>query len=206
MRTRRILRTLGTAALLTLLMLVGYDTLLAHCDGLDGPVVKAAEQALASGNVNHALVWVRPQDEPEVRSTFRQTLAVRGASPEARQLADRHFFETLVRLHRLGEDAPYTGLQPAGRDLGPAIPAADRAVVSGDLDELEALLTEEVLHGLHRHFTTLRDRQGYAVDDLEAGRAYVQAYVELVHYVERVHESARTESHGHYGETAGHTR
>ena len=31
----------------------------AHCDGLDGPVVQAAQQALETGNVNLVLVWVQ---------------------------------------------------------------------------------------------------------------------------------------------------
>ena len=42
----------------------------------------------------------------------------------AKTLADRYFMETAVRLHRLGEKAPYTGLKPAGTDFGPAIGAA----------------------------------------------------------------------------------
>ena len=58
-------------------------------------------------------------------------------SAEARELADRYFFETLVRIHRAGEGAPYTGLKPAGRDLGPAVPAAVR---HGFFDRLRGAL------------------------------------------------------------------
>jgi hypothetical protein len=105
---------------------VGGGALLAfglgHCDGLDGPVVSLARRALDAGNVNLVLPWVREQDEAEVREAFAHALAVRKLGGEAKDLADRHFFETLVRVHRAGEGAPYTGLKPAGRDLGPAIP------------------------------------------------------------------------------------
>src|SRR5512147_2580967 len=79
------------------------DRASAHCDGMDGPVVKAAQKALAAGNVNLALIWVQPGDEGEVRKVFQRTLAVRRLNPEARELADTYFFETLVRLHRSGE-------------------------------------------------------------------------------------------------------
>jgi hypothetical protein len=89
---------------------------------LDGPVVKAAQRALDTRNPAFALIWVQATDEPEIRTAFERTLAVRGLSPQAKQLADRFFFETLVRVHRAGEGAPFTGLKPAGRDLGPAIP------------------------------------------------------------------------------------
>jgi hypothetical protein len=103
---------------------------LAHCDGLDGPVVKAAQRALDTRNSALVLIWVQGKDEPEIRTAFEQTLAVRELSPQAKELADRFSFETLVRVHRAGEGAPFTGLKPAGRDLGPAIPALDEAVVS----------------------------------------------------------------------------
>ena len=97
-------------ALLIFLMalLSGSDTAFAHCDGLDGPVVKAAQQALTTGNVNLVLVWVQKQDEGEIKSVFQKTLAVRKLSPQAKELADMYFFETLVRLHRASEEAPYT--------------------------------------------------------------------------------------------------
>src|SRR5512145_2539739 len=90
------------------------SSLRAHCDGLDGPVVQAATRALATGNVNLALIWVHPKDEPEIRTAFAETAAVRRHGPRARRLADRAFFETLVRVHRAGEGAQYEGLRPAG--------------------------------------------------------------------------------------------
>jgi hypothetical protein len=31
----------------------------AHCDGLDGPVVKAAQKALIESNINLVLIWVQ---------------------------------------------------------------------------------------------------------------------------------------------------
>jgi hypothetical protein len=91
----------------------------AHCDGLDGPVVKAAQRALETRNPALALIWVQEKDEREIQNAFDQALAVRELSPQAKALADRFFFETLVRVHRAGEGAPFTGLKPAGRDLGP---------------------------------------------------------------------------------------
>jgi hypothetical protein len=34
-----------------------------------------------------------------------------------------------------------------------------------------------------------------------AGRAYVRAYVEFIHYVERLYETSTTAAHGHFEET-----
>jgi len=81
----------------------------AHCDTLDGPVVKDARIALESKDVTPVLKWIRLDKEGEIREAFQRTLTVRPLGPEARALADRFFFETLVRVHREGEGAPYTG-------------------------------------------------------------------------------------------------
>jgi hypothetical protein len=201
MTTRKILALVGVLSLLAVATL-GVRTALAHCDGLDGPVVKAAKNALQAGNVNLVLIWVQQRDEPEIRAAFQQTLLVRKQSPEAQALADRSFFETLVRVHRAGEGAPYTGLKPAGRDLGPAIPAADRALETGADGPLQDLLSDAVQRGLREHFEALRALRGYDPNDVAAGRRYVQAYVEFIHYVERIHEAATTATEGHYAESA----
>ncbi|HKX00216.1 MAG TPA: DUF6448 family protein [Bryobacteraceae bacterium] len=168
----------------------------AHCDGMDGPVVKAARHALESNDVNPVLIWVQPQDEAEIRKIFAQTIAVRSLSPEGRELADRYFFETLVRIHRAGEGASYTGLKPAGQDAGPAISAADRAIETGSPDALVKLLTQSVHEGVAQRFQEVIDRKRFAKDDVGAGREYVKVYVEFVHYVERIHEAAVRPAHG----------
>ena len=56
----------------------------AHYDGMDGPVVKAAQQALATGDPSPVLIWVTKADEPQIRSAFEQALNVRKLGPAAR--------------------------------------------------------------------------------------------------------------------------
>lgn len=196
---------LRALARITSLMVVGIVILgaapaRAHCDGLDGPVVGAAERALQTGDVNPALIWVRPQDADEINRVFQETLVVRNLGPQARALADRHFFETLVRIYRAGENAPYTGLKPAGRDLGPAIPAADKALETGSDTALVQLLAEKVQQGLRNHFKQVVEKKNFAPDDVAAGREYVEAYVTYIHYVERLYEAAEKSVTGHYEE------
>lgn len=191
-RTLLLVATLSAAALL----LSPYAAR-AHCDGLDGPVVTAARKALETGNVNLVLLWVQKTDEPQIRTAFQLTLAVRKLNPQARDLADMYFFETLVRVHRAGEGAPYTGLKPAVRDLGPAIPAGDRAIETGSTDALLNLLTGKLREQLNVHFQQVRASSKYPQEDVEAGRRYVKAYVEYIHYVEQLYESAKGSAEGH---------
>ena len=189
------------AVSLLVLVAVAPARVWAHCDGMDGPVVTAARKALDAGNVDLVLVWVQKADEAEIRKAFERTLAVRQLNPQAKELADTYFFETLVRIHRAGEGAPYTGLKPAGRDLGPAIPAADKALQDGSVEPLVKLLTDAVQHGVREHFTAADAKKTFNPNDVEAGRKYVQAYVSYVHYVEGIYEATKTATHGHYSES-----
>ena len=172
----------------------------AHCDTLDGPVVETARKALDTGKIAPVLAWVRAGDEPEIRAAFGQTIAVRKLGGDARALADRWFFETLVRVHRAGEGAPYTGLKPAGADLGPAVVAADRAIATGQGQPVEELLVGAVRDGVRARFAAVKAHKPPA-DDVAAGRRWVEAYVPYVHYVEAVHQAAASGGgHGHGGE------
>jgi hypothetical protein len=179
------------------MMLVTPGPALAHCDGLDGPVVAAARGALESGDPNPVLIWVQPSDEPEIRSAFSEAMAVRKLGQQAREMADRYFFERLVRLHRAGEGAAYTGLKPAGADLEPAIVLADKAVASGSDRDLASFVAEEAARGIHDRFSSLRRKSNFRSDDLAAGREYVASYVTFVHYVERIHQASKAGAAGH---------
>lgn len=176
----------------------------AHCDTLDGPVVTAARTALETGKLEPVLAWVQPGDEAEIRHAFASARAVRKAGKEPRELADRWFFETLVRVHRAGEGAPFTGLKPAGTP-DPAVAAADRLIAKGEVKPLEELLLHSVREGLHAHVARLKQEKPPA-DDVAAGRRWVAAYVPFVHWAEGVYGAAtRTgEDHG-AAHAAGHT-
>ena len=168
-------------------------------------MVTVARKSLETGNVNLVLPWVRAEDEGEIRKLFDHARSVRKLGAEARELADTHFFETLVRIHRAGEGAPFGGLQPAGRDLGPAVPAADKALENGSIEQVEKLLTDAIREGVHKHFDAALGRRKFDPDDVKAGRAYVEAYVPYVHYVERLWRDAQgAGTHGNDQHHAGH--
>jgi len=185
-----------TASVLAAGLLMGSQgAAQAHCDSIDGPVAAAAQKALDSGNVNLALPYAPAAAEGEIKAAFAQSLKVRGLGPEARALADRAFIETTVRLHRAGEGAAYTGLKPAGIDYGPAIPAAERAIASGDLALVKAMLVEEVEHGLHARFAATRatqkaTKEPKTAEGVAAARQRVSAELGFVAFVEGLRQAA----------------
>ncbi|RJO63380.1 MAG: hypothetical protein C4523_20620 [Myxococcales bacterium] len=171
----------------------------AHCDTLDGPVIKDATAALANKDVTPVLKWVRSEDEAEIRTAFDRALAVRSKGDAARDLADTYFFETLVRVHRAGEGAPYTGLKPAG-SVAHIEAAADASLAGGSPDKIVAHLAKAMTDGIRDRFEKARTAR--AGTSVEAGREYVHAYVEYLHYVSGLFDQvAKGGAHAH-GEAA----
>ena len=178
-----------TAVAVSLLLSLAVSSpAFAHCDTMKGPVVTAAALALEAGDPTLVLHWVRPADEAAIRSAFKQTLAVRALGPEAKALADRYFFETVVRIHRASEGAPYTGLVDSEPEA--IIAATDRAIKLGAPDELERLLVARVRAGLADRFGPARAAKDFRPGDVAAGRKFVAAYVPLTHWVEGVFTAA----------------
>lgn len=182
-------RFIGAALIASPLVWSGQA--LAHCDTLDGPVVAAARKALDSGNANLVLIWVQKKDEADIRRQFDKTLAARKAGSQVRELVDMYFFETLVRIHRAGEGASYTGLKPAGK-IEPPIAAADKSLESGKLQDVAQLVSKRMEQGLHRTFDDVMKKKKYDSNDVAAGRAFASSYVEYTHYVERLYDAAET--------------
>jgi len=167
----------------------------AHCDSMKGPVVAAARQALESGDVTLVLRWVRAQDEQAIREAFRKTLEVRRTSAAAKELADKYFFETLVRVHRAGEGAPYTGLKSADVPFEPGVEEADKALKSGDLMALMRGLHGILESGLKSRHDRVVETRNQADGSVASGRAYVAAYVDFLHYAEGLFKAAGAKGH-----------
>jgi hypothetical protein len=177
----------------------GEVTMPPHCDSLDGPVVTAARAALEATDVDLVLPYVHADGEEEVRAAFDLARKARAMGGEAQDVADRWFFETTVRVHRAGEGAPFTGLKPVGLDVGPVIPAAERALESGTTDELADVLCTELREEIAaRHGRAMALKQ-HATDGVADARAYVEAMLGLQVWAHTVHRTITAAAHEHGG-------
>lgn len=179
------IRSIVLAALLAS-GLSGLPTVLdGHCDTLSGPVVKEGRTALETGTLTAVLKWVKADREAELRSAFDRARAVRSKGAEAKELADLYFLETLVRLHRAGEGAPYTGLKD--EPVEPIVAMTDEALAAGsDRDLVRAVgahLAAAIGEKFGRALGAMKDKDA----SVEAGREFVEAYVACTHFVEAVH-------------------
>lgn len=174
----------------------------AHCDTMDGPTVADGRKALETNNVNYALKWVGPEYDEELSKIFKQCVIVRNLGPDAQELADQYFLESLVRLHRTGEGVPYTGVKPSGTQIDEKIAAADKSISVGSLSPLEGMIEEDKIAELQARFYKVMALKNFDVNDMDAGREYIEAYVKFFKFAE-----GEEEEHGHgsaHGHASGH--
>jgi hypothetical protein len=142
------------------------------------------------------LPYVPAEGETEVRSAFDQTVAIRDQSPEVGEIADRWFFENVVRVHRAGEGAPYTGLKPAGLSAGPVIPIAERALETGSGDELIGVLSDIVAEQVKHRLDHAMELKTHAEAGVAEAREYVEAMLGLQVWSHKLYLAALASAHG----------
>jgi hypothetical protein len=190
-------------AIVAAALLFGAQNAQAHCDAIDGPVAKAAQKALENGNVNPVLAYAPAAAEAEIRVAFDKSRKVRVQGAEASALADQAFMETVIRLHRAGEGAAYTGLKAAGADYGPVIPAAEHAVETSDLTKLKAVLNELIEHALSERLAHVRElqkvsREPKTAAEVSGARERISAELGLITFAETVHQAIQGKGSEHH--------
>ncbi|MBL1213283.1 MAG: hypothetical protein HND52_08005 [Ignavibacteriae bacterium] len=189
--------------LLATLVLITPQNTFAHCDSVEGPVVVAAKKSLQTGNLNHVLIWVGEDDEAEIRNMFNKVNNVRNINEDVRNLADMYFYETVVRVHRMGEGVGYTGIKNESFKPEEGIEAADIAIEKNSVKDILAHLDEAEHEKVKHYFHELQTKRNFDLNNIEAGRKYVESYVHFIHYVEGLfsgsneHEHHSKEMHSH---------
>jgi len=164
----------------------------AHCDTMDGPTVIDGQKSMKENNINYALKWVQPNFEKELKEAFNLSMKVKDLSPESKQIAEKYFFGELVRIHRQGEDAPYTGVKPAGTTIDKKVLAADKSIEIGNLSNLENLIEKDKKAELKKRFDQVIALKNFDINNVDAGREYIEAYVKFFKFAEGEEHHAHT--------------
>ena len=66
------------------------------------------------------------------------------------------------------------------------------------MEDLTQEIVKRVSDGIHRRFAEAMESKKHADENVAAGRQFVSAYVEFIHYIERLHGDAagQAEQHG----------
>lgn len=184
---KRNVRTILSVMLTVLFMAAGSLPAFAHCDSYDGPTVKDALKALETNNVNLVLKWIDKKQEGEITSLFKKTYSLRNGDKEVYGIVEKHFLETLVRLHRKTEGAPFTGLKPAG-STKKIVQLSDNALKNEDIDGLLEKLNSHIGTSLRKKYEKVVALDKVKDQSVEKGREYVAAYVDYTHSIEALHD------------------
>lgn len=179
-----------------LLLIFSSTAVFAHCDQMNGPLVIDAQKAIAQNNVNIVLKWVPAANETEIKDAFNQMMKVRNLSPEAKTLSEKYFFETIVRIHRAAEGVAFTGVKPEGTPIDERVMAADKSIETSDLAPLKSLVAEKDLPELTERFNKVMSLKNFDVNNVEAGREYIEAYVLFFKFAEGETEGHSVHGHG----------
>jgi hypothetical protein len=177
------------------MLILSTSVAFAHCDTMEGPLIGDAKKAISENNVNIVLKWIPEVNEAEIRDAFIQTIKVRVLSPDAEKLADMSFFETLVRIHRAGEGVSFTGVKPVGTPIDPKVAAADKVIAARSLLPVKGLISEKNMPELTNLFEKAMSLKNFDVNNVKAGREYIEAYVQFFKFAE-----GETEAHEHGNE------
>jgi len=198
-------RTLKFRILLPFLFSVLFfsaNTTFAHCDTMDGPLIADAQKAIGQKNVNFVLKWVPAANETEIKDAFNQMMKVRVLSPDAKDLSEKYFFETIVRIHRAAEGVPFTGVKPSGTPIDKKILAADKSIELGNLSPLKDLVAKENMSELTNRFEKVMSLRKFDVNNVAAGREYIEAYVQFFKFAEGEVEGHAAKGQGSDAKTA----
>lgn len=188
-----------------MMLVLSINAAFAHCDTMEGPLIKDAQKAISQNNVKIVLKWVPESNETEIKDAFNQSLKVRVLSPDAEKLADHSFFETLVRIHRASEGVPFTGVKPVGTPIDPKVAAADKALAEGNLSTVKDLIPEKDVPELTKRFEKVMSLKNFDVNDVNAGREFIEAYVQYFKFAEGEGHEVHGDTHAATGTGSGHT-
>jgi len=180
------LKTKLVVVIVSILTLFSSLTASAHCDSYDGPVIMDAYKALETNNVKLVLKWIPAEQEKEIISLFNKTYALKGQDKEVYEIVQKHFFETLVRLHREAEGAPYTGLKPAGSTIQ-IIQMTDNALAEDNIEGFIIKLDTHLNKIVREKYQKVADLMKVKDNSTAEGRAFVAAYVDYTHTIEAIH-------------------
>lgn len=183
------------------LAVLATGTARAHCDTMNGPLIPEAKAALEAGDVTPILKWIQTDNESEVRAAFGKAVADRGQGTETKGQADQLFLETLVRLHREGEGAPYTGINDEA--VPPIVALGDHALATGSADAMIQKMSHHMAQGVQEKFDRVLAAAENKDKSVELGREYVEAYVVFMHYIEGIHATLLSAGGHHHAAVEG---
>ena len=150
----------------------------------NGPVRKAAEMALVTGDADYVLLWVLKESENTLKNLLEKTCCERNSQKYVQNNSPDWYFETVNRLFERSWKTDFSGRDSGGFDENPIVRMVQRAIESGEINELCRIVPQPERDDLMQRFIDLIHKRNYDLHNLAAGRAYVSAFLD---FTGRVH-------------------
>ncbi len=158
---------------------------------LDNKVIEAARQALDTEMVEFALAFVPKGQELEIIEAFEKTIKVRKHGPVSADLAERYFFDTILRAHRSSLRRA-TKQQRMVLSFDELDQIADDAIATGYPEELiesfRNILEEEIAARLRTISELEKDKNA----GVEKGRNFATAMLAFKEWTFQLYEKAKS--------------
>ena len=80
-------------------------------------------------------------------------------------------------------------MKPSGTPIDDKILAADKSIEIGNLSPLKNMVSKDILQELTKRFNKLMSLKNFDVNNVAAGREYIEAYVQFFKFAEGEKES-----------------
>ena len=154
-----------------------------HPHSRNGPLMKAAQMALVTGNVNYVLLWVPEESENTLKNLLEKTCCERSARKNMQNRAIDWYFDTVNQFHSANKGALYPYLKPGGRDESLIAVKVERAIESGNFEEIIEIIPDTHAADVRERFHHVMDKSNFDRNNIAAGRAYVSAFIDFLTYV-----------------------
>ena len=151
-----------------------------HPHSRNGPLMKAAQMALVTGNVNYVLIWVPEESENTLKNLLEKTCCERSARKNMQNRAIDWYFDTVSRFHSANKGALYPYLKPGGLDESLFAVKVERAVETGNFDEIIEIIPDTHAADVRERFHHVMDKSNFDRNNIAAGRAYVSAFFDFL--------------------------
>lgn len=148
-------------------------------------MIQDAYKALEKEDVTYVLKWIDADQEAEIKNLFSKTVNLKNTDAQVYAIVEKHFLETLVRLHRETEGAAFTGLKPAGSTT-PIVQMADKSIETKEVNTLLSNIGNHIKHVIQEKFDKVAALHKVKDNSVAEGRAYVMAYVDYTHTLEAI--------------------
>jgi len=148
--------------------------------------MKAAQMALATGNVNYVLIWIPEESDNTLKNLLEKTCCERSARKNMQNRAIDWYFDIVSRFYSANKGALYTCLKPGGLDESLIAVKVERAIETGNFEEIIGIIPNTHAADVRERFHHVMDKSNYDRNNIAAGRAYVSAFIDFLTYVHTI--------------------